>query len=530
MPQANAQPRIRQLLPGGCAVAGLLAVCFVLLPDWLPPGVPGEWVWPRLAAPVDAAEWVERGLPCLICGLLLVAIALAGDRPQHRLNRWNRLVFLLLLAGGTVGWQAAAVSATPSPHRELRWFWVNYDPWATGYFLDAVSDQRSLTEFLGAYEAEVALGDVLHRGTHPPGLPLLNRLMLRMTRGSPGLSRAVLSFADGPAVETFRSLERQAVLASPLTDAELASLVLFSAAALGCCGCLPVFVLLLLEPFCGYRCAWRSAVLTAGIPAVAVFLPRSDVHYAASGCLLLLLISRGKCSTARFPRLFAGACAGVWLFACLQVSLAHLPVLAAAGVWMFFGALERPFSAWGNSVWRDVVWFWVVLFAALLGSAVIFGWLTGCRPWVVWRQNLINHAAFYSEYPRTWWKWLLVNPLELFFAAGPPLALAGFAGVCESLRKLFVRGSGEPLRTLAVSVFLVWLLLLFSGKNQGEAARLWTFLTPWTALCASAVLAAGGAGKGSGTGFSQGGWLLLVVAQLSCCALTTGRISGYLQL
>jgi hypothetical protein len=525
IPQPIPQPPRRYLLPGGCAVFGLLAVCLVLLPDWLPLGVPGEWVWSRLAAPVDAPEWVERGLPCLICGLLLVAVALAGDRSQLRLTRWQRLLLPLLLAGSAAAWQSASVSATPSPHRELRWFWVNYDPWATGYFLDAVSDRRSLSEFLGAYEAAAAAGDVLHRGTHPPGLPLLNRLMLQVTRGSPGLSRMVVSLADGPALQTFRSLERQAALASPLSEAELAALVLFSVAAVVCCGCLPVLVLLLLEPLCGYRCAWRSAVLTAAIPAVAVFLPRSDMHYAASGCLMLLLVGRGMAATSLVPRLLLSSVAGVWLFACLQVSLAHLPVLAAAGVWTILGALRQPVKAW-----RAAAAFWVLCLAALVGTAIVFTLFTDCRPWVVWRQNLINHEAFYGKYPRTWWKWLLVNPIELAFAAGPALALAGLAGACGALRQLFSRVSLEPQKSLAAAMFLVWLLLLFSGKNQGEAARLWTFITPWAAVCAASLIAPVSPSAGFGQGPGRGAWLLLVVAQLVCCALTTGRVSGYLQL
>lgn len=525
VPEPKSQPPRRLLLPGGCAIFGLVAVCCVLLPDWLPLGVPGEWAWPRLAAPVSAPEWVERGLPCLFCGLLLLAVALAGDRPLLRLRRWQRVLFPLLLAGSATAWQAACVSATPSPHRELRWLWVNYDPWATGYFLDAVGDRRSLTEFLGAYEAEVAAGDVLHRGTHPPGLPLLNRLMLRITRGSPGLSRTVVSLADGPAMQTFRSLERQAALASPLSDAELAGLVLFSVAALACCGCVPVLVLLLLEPLCGYRCAWRSAVLTAAIPAVAVFLPRSDMHYAASGCLLLLLVGRGMAASGLVPRLLFSSVAGVWLFACLQVSLAHLPVVAAAGVWTTLGALPQPVKAW-----RTVGGFWSVCLAALVGATIVFALLTDCRPWVVWRQNLINHEAFYSQYPRTWWKWLLLNPLELAFAAGPPLALAGLAGVCSALRQLFSRVSLEPQKSLAAALFLVWLLLLLSGKNQGEAARLWTFITPWAAVGAASLLTPGSLSAGVGRGTDRGVWLWLVVAQLVCCAFTVGRVSGYLQL
>ncbi len=46
----------------------------------------------------------------------------------------------------------------------------------------------------------------------------------------------------------------------------------------------------------------------------------------------------------------------------------------------------------------------------------------------VWAYNYINHAGFYAQYPRTLWKWLLVNPLETAFAVGCPVAvIAAFA-------------------------------------------------------------------------------------------------------
>lgn len=525
MSQPNRQPPSLHQLLGGCIFSGLLLIALILLPDWLPLGVPGEWVWPRLAVPADVPELIERGVPAFVVGLLMLGIAALGDRSPPRLRRWQRHLFAVLLAGGGVAWQLAVLSATPSPHRELRLLWVNYDPYATGYFLDARTDQRSLGEFLAACEAETAAGDVLHRGTHPPGLPLLNRLLLRLTHGAPGLSRAFNGLAEGRSMEYFRSLERQAGLAPPLTSTELAALLLLAAAALGSCAALPILVLLLLEPFTGYRTAWRVAAFTTGLPAVSVFLPRSDMHYAASGCLLLLLAGRGMIAATTSRRLLYAGLAGLWTFACLQVSLAHLPVVSAVGLWMILDAMPRP-----RTGWRNFGTFWAGLITALLLAAVAFALLTGCRPWVVWRQNLVNHEAFYGQYPRTWWKWLLLNPLELMFAAGPPLALAGAAGLLQTLRGRLSGLAAGPEKSLAVALFSVWLLLLLSGKNQGEAARLWTFVTPWVAIAAAPLLAAGGGGTARPLGAGKILWLLLLAAQLTTCAVSTARVSGYLEL
>jgi hypothetical protein len=86
-----------------------------------------------------------------------------------------------------------------------------------------------------------------------------------------------------------------------------------------------------------------------------------------------------------------------------------------------------------------------------------------------------------------------------------------------------------------VALFSVWLLLLLSGKNQGEAARLWTFVTPWVAIAAAPLLVVGGGMSGGGGAPRQAGgasvvWLLLLAAQLTTCAVTTARVTGYLEL
>ena len=41
----------------------------------------------------------------------------------------------------------------------------------------------------------------------------------------------------------------------------------------------------------------------------------------------------------------------------------------------------------------------------------------------VWRWNFSNHAGFYEQFSRTYWKWLLINPLEFAVAAGLPLVV-----------------------------------------------------------------------------------------------------------
>src|SRR5207253_327112 len=85
-----------------------------------------------------------------------------------------------------------------------------------------------------------------------------------------------------------------------------------------------------------------------------------------------------------------------------------------------------------------------------------------------------NHAGFYSHFPRTHWKWLLVNPVELTVAAGVPLTVLAIWSIVGQWRRADVRQTGHIWAWL-VALGLLWL----SGKNMGEAARLWIFLMPF---------------------------------------------------
>jgi hypothetical protein len=508
-----------------CGLFGLLLTVGLLIPSFIPLGIPGEWVWPRLAAPADIVEWLDRGLPPLIAVLLVLGLAFTGDRVLPRCSQWGWSLLLLLLAATSILWQYSVLCAAPSPQSELRPLWVNYDPWATGYFLDAAQDERSLAEFLTGFESEVAKGDVLHRGTHPPGLPLLNRLLLAVTRSLPRLSAELVGVAEGTAaVVAFRGLERQAGLTGILGVPELAALLLLAAVAAICCGFVPVFTALLMLQLHSRRIAWRAAMMSVGLPAIAVFQPRSDTYYAASGLLLLLLTSYGLGTLRRRQALGWGSTAGCWAFLCLEISLAHLPIILAASLWSALAVCRAP-----RERRAGVLCYWLSASSIFGLLAFFFGLATGCRPWVVWMQNLSNHEGFYGQYARTWWKWLLVNPVELAFAAGCPLALLGVIGTAGAIRRVLRRDTGSLWPALSVALAVTWLLLLFSGKNQGEAARLWTFITPWTVLAAAPLLIRPAEAQVH-SGRVEGSWLLLLFCQLLVCALTVGRVSGYLQL
>src|SRR4029079_13506910 len=75
---------------------------------------------------------------------------------------------------------------------------------------------------------------------------------------------------------------------------------------------------------------------------------------------------------------------------------------------------------------------------------------------------------------RTYWKWLLINPLEFAIAAGLPLAVLAAWSLIRTARRTPVSPCGQVGAWL-ITIALLWI----SGKNMGEAARLWIILMPF---------------------------------------------------
>lgn len=147
---------------------------------------------------------------------------------------------------------------------------------------------------------------------------------------------------------------------------------------------------------------------------------------------------------------------------------------------------------------------------------------TGCNLLEVWQWNYRNHAGFYLQYPRTYWKWLLVNPLELCLAAGLPLVLLALT----SLRVVWKTPRAAAAGPFWMSLF-TWALLWLTGKNMGEAARLWIFLMPW-------IIWSAGPGWDSFIGPDEQGlraarqrWLLVWLCQLLVALTIITRIAGF---
>lgn len=429
----------------------------------VPLGVPGEWIWERI--PIGPGEFAQ-----LLANLVFVVPIAAlyywfcstGDlqlaRDRRRTGLW---LGGLVIAG--FGWLWTVQQAIPDELHSLgRGPIVMNFPAFSGYFTEARAIE-SLGSYLSDYESLMSEGDVLHIGTHPPALTVSHYLLLELFRSSSALTDLVLATRPGSVRATEEMIAYLPPLKGPPTSrADLAEL--WGASLLiqlaGCLCVIPLFHLT--SQTLGSQAAWRTACLWPLVPAIGVFLPKSDVLLAFIG-LATIALWRAD-GPARGRAIAAGAV--FWIG--MTVSLAMLPV----GLLCAFLSLHDFAMAQKNA--RVPHLKRVAARTALAASAfvvlTVLVWLVfDLHLPRVWSWNFGNHAAFYDSYVRTYWIWLFVNALELSLAVGLPIVAA-----------LILWRREIPL--LAVStlpVLAVVLLLWLSGKNSGETARLWLFLMPW---------------------------------------------------
>lgn len=516
----------------GLSAAGVGSMATLLL--WtsrLPLGVPGEWTWGRLE--YSPAGLLGGGLMVVSAAAAYLLLAACGERRIAVASGLGAAAWLAALTAGGFLWLTSVQSAAMEGVGLGKVPYVLYYRRTEGYYWQARREITSVREFLRGYETLLAQRDYLHLGTHPPGLTLLHRGLISLCERYDGLTTlgaAMTPETVGRALDLIQISERAS--GREFTRVDRAALwwggVLTQLAAV--LTVVPLYGWLRLT--CSRAAAWRAACLWPLVPSVGVFLPKSDLLYPVVAMTAAVLWRRGW----RSGRWRPCAAAGVCLFAGMSLSLAFLPVAALIGVqtvcdgWPGGGENSAPNR-------REQVRSALANLAAGGGGFAV-GLLAaaacGLNLLSVWSWNLSNHALFYEHNVRTWWKWLLVNPLELTLAAGAPLIVAVIGGVWKSVRG----GDGASLRRSGMLAFLtVWGLLWLSGKNMGEAARLWILLIPWLTAGAAAVLEAEGmppAGNAQApqvsvpeTTMTGVGWLALLVLQGLTSAATILRVDGF---
>ena len=509
------------------AVPSAAALAFLWLSE-IPLGIPGEWEWQRIPLDLVSGEVLLALVEMAIVGAVLLLMFRGG---LQRIGACSRRELTAWLAGLTAAgfvWLSTVQSTPPSPWDSGKVPFVVYYPGVSGYFHKARYEIEDTAQFLSGYEELMAEGDVLHVGTHPPGLFLLYRGLWQLADASPALCELAEATMPESVQDSFTTVEANIrIRGRGLSSADRATIWLAAVITQLLCAATVVPLFVLMRQAVSRETAWRAVVFWPLLPALAVFLPKSDVLFAFPTASLLacwLLAVRNR-------SVVLGAIAGVIGWCSLLMSLAFLP-LGLIAVLCGVSAARSSSSGDGNGTagltaplaaqLRPIVG-GVIAFLVL---TVGFAFLADVNLGRVWRLNYQNHADFYSQFERTWWKWLLVNPVELAFACGVPVAVLAAAAVWRS-----VKGhSQQTIKWQSMSVVFVWGLLWLSGKNSGEAARLWIPLLPVLAWQLAAWFDRSSDSPEHSISLRNPvdrNWLILLALQMALCSLTALRVTGF---
>jgi methylthioxylose transferase len=426
----------------------------------VPLGVPGEWEWLRVKFP---PVWIWLGLG----GLAVVAyagfVAVGFKAIATRSSRRVEAAWLAGLAAAAVAIQVTIPLGAASGYDHSKWAAANYLPGSAGYF--KIARQQALRDpwrFLEDYPRWIEDQDSLHIGTHPPGLIAVQCFLIRVMDSQPSIADLLLDHMPAAVDQGFRAFADRDP--QPLSRADRAALYATALLTLFACALTVVPLYLLARVALPARAAWAAAALWPLVPAANLFQPVADTAYPLPSTSALALAAWSAWLFARSGRparvavLLAIASGTVMAFG-MFFTLAFLPVGLIVALVV---ASQRALS------WRSRG---LVIGAVGLGFTMVIlcGWASlGANPFVIGWWNLHHHARFYDEYPRTYWLWLVVNPVELAIALGLPAVVWFLSGLFSP--------RGMPVSVWATILVLV--LTNLTGRNMGEVARLWLLYLP----------------------------------------------------
>lgn len=521
--------RFRTLLPLLLAVFATLTLLWFIP---IPLGVNGEWSWERIpfSGPTSIPSWIVTAI-CFAVFLLAVLLGLS------RMNTSNRLERAIWLTGLTVAgmiWSLQLQDSPPAEYSLAKAPFVLFYKGSSGYFTEAQSGIPDVQKYLADYEAKMAQGDVLHEGTHPPGLPLFYFALIRICDASPGLQDLLIetqpaSFQE--AIEIIAGLS--AGSENPLSRRDSAVLWLATLITLFLSAVTVVPLFLLACEFTSREVSWQVASFWPFVPAALIFQPKSDALYSVISILFLYLWVVAWRRNSKIGYLLAGIvlCGGLCL------TLAFLPVGISAVLYVILETWQLR-----KKTDEDTPASTRFLTAAVCGcTGIVLPMITlrilyEINLLQVWRYNLQNHAGFYLEYPRTYWKWLLVNPIEISLAVGLPLVWMIVQSFRQHPRQQNLQATQTRLAqlwNLMLSCAIVLGLLWISGKNMGEAARLWIIFLPWFLIMIipywNMIQSEHNDDHPNPPSFlkRQVTWITALSAQALVCVATTSRITGF---
>jgi hypothetical protein len=472
------------------AAPATLGICALLVGAQLPLGIEGQWEWGW----IDSPTWWYEYLSVAFFVILYVAFVARGVRWATGSVGARRASLLGLVLGGFF----VQMSVQQVGYGMPKWPFVLFSESSSGYYTAAKRDVKSAADFLASYdriqvEYERRYGP-LHLATHPPGLILLHYGALQLCHGSPGFKRFLLALQPESVRNGFLDIAGGAQI--PIPDRASIWLVALLSQLASALTVLPIYSMA--RRCSGPAAAWCTAAFWPLVPAVTVFMPKSDVLYPLFAASCVALAVGGRTTAGRWA---CGVASGVVL--CM-------------GMFLTFGLVAVfPLTALAIAVSEGMPSESTMRSTAQRGAGFIVGFLSTQFFWMLmglnlpltWWRCFRVHATFYEPGQigtnRTYWPWVGWNLAEFAVAAGIPLMVAAVAGTAWLLRRTPVAASrravepaasGETARCNVTTLGVVagwWLTVLaldLSGKNLGEVARLWMFLIPFACVAASEAI------------------------------------------
>lgn len=446
------------------------ALAFDLSP-WLRGGYGWRWVYQSPAAPERLAFFATLLAFYVFGGIFL-------------LHRQRAIAVLIWSFGGTVTLTLAAVYVvTPQVRYELYtrtlsggttgWHYAAADIDEAGGLRKALSDWAN---FMAGYESESS-----HITTSPPGMPLLyygiNQFFAQNNTLADRLGRPLRAEqCHNDRVVGYSNLHEG------YTNAELASVWLGILMPVWSAFTVIPLVALGRRLYDEGTARW-SVLWWPLVPSALIFTPNPNTLYALAALVVVFYLIIGL--ENRSPRyiVLAGICMSVATF----LHFTTLPVIFLVGLFTFIYSWNRSRSQPETSTWRALnlaVRAGLQFSLGLVSCWLLYFLISGVPVWEILGQSFNAHLSL----ERSYLPWLVLSLNDFFMFTGWVFICLAVLEVWKAVRVFRKR---EPLKSsaiLAVSVMTTLLLMDFSGTTQGEAGRIWLFLSPFFLLMAAATV------------------------------------------
>lgn len=417
----------------------------------MPLGVSGEWEWLRVPRPPEGSRVFLSTLGITVY-VVLASLLMRWLAKRPTRVREGCALGLLLPAAMLV--QGLAQLGAPVGYGLEKWVAAVYQRGSSGYFTVAKTEVHDRARFLREYPQWIQKQDALHLGTHPPGLIVVESLLLSAMEANPDHARLVVDQAP----ESVATMLRAFGETNPMSPADRATFVLTGALTLMFCAATVVPLYWLSRRTLPPMFAFANAAMWPLASSAVLFQPSADTAFPlVSTSILAITVSANAGGLRRAA--WSGLACGLIFGVAMEFTLAFL----AVGLIVTFVTLFKS----GPSLRNKLAFLFATLFG-FLGVSLLFLLMTGANPFVIWWWNQKNHARFYEEFPRTYVAWVIANPLELAVGLGIATVIWGLIGLA--------RPKGFP--RVSVATLVVLAILTLGGRNLSEVGRLWLPFMP----------------------------------------------------